>query len=151
MKKNVVLLLFALCFPMIISAQSNDDDIYYVPGKNKKAEKVVVEKKVGTTTVYATPASTIVVQNSKEKVRNVDEYNRRYDASDFVSEEDTFYVNEKEKPDLNGEWVNGFDGSQDDYEYAERIIRFRNPRYAAFISSPYYWDIAYGANSWNGN
>ncbi|KAA6320619.1 hypothetical protein EZS27_029627, partial [termite gut metagenome] len=127
MKKNVLLLLFALCFPMIISAQSNDDDIYYVPGKNKKEEKVVVKKKVETSTVYTTPARTIVVQDNKEKVRNVDEYNRRYDASDynFVSEEDTFYINEKEKPDLNGEWVNGFDGSQDDYEYAERIIRFR--------------------------
>ena len=49
---------------------------------------------------------------------------------------------------LDGEWVNGeFEGSQDDYEYATRIIRFRNPRYAISISSPLYWDVVYGLNS----
>lgn len=47
--------------------------------------------------------------------------------------------------------MNGFNGSQDDYEYAERIIRFRNPRFAVSISSPLYWDIVYGANSWDWN
>ena len=32
-----------------------------------------------------------------------------------------------------------------------RIVRFRNPRYAVSISSPYYWDIVYGLNSWDWN
>ena len=48
---------------------------------------------------------------------------------------------------MNGE----FEGSQDDYEYATRIIRFRNPRYAISISSPLYWDVVYGLNSWDWN
>lgn len=47
--------------------------------------------------------------------------------------------------------MNGFDGSEDDYEYATRIIRFRNPRYAISISSPLYWDVVYGLNSWDWN
>ncbi len=84
----------------------------------------------------------------------MDEYNRRYDSRDneFVMENDTLYINEKEDPDLDGEWVNGeFEGSQDDYEYATRIIRFRNPRYAISISSPLYWDVVYGLNSWDWN
>ena len=47
--------------------------------------------------------------------------------------------------------MNGFDGSEDDYEYATRIIRFRNPRYAISISSPLYWDVVYGLNPWDWN
>lgn len=66
-------------------------------------------------------------------------------------EDDTLYIKEKAVPDPDGEWVNGFDGSEDDYEYAMRIVRFRNPRYAVSISSPYYWDIVYGLNSWDWN
>ena len=66
-------------------------------------------------------------------------------------EDDTLYVKEKAVSDPEGEWVNGFNGSQDDYEYAERIIRFRNPRFAVSISSPLYWDIVYGTNSWDWN
>ena len=38
MKKIVFLSLFALCLPWALSAQSVDDDLYYVPSK-KKEEK----------------------------------------------------------------------------------------------------------------
>ena len=41
-------------------------------------------------------------------------------------ENDTLYIEEKPLNE-RGEWVNGFEGSQDDYEYAMRIVRFRNP------------------------
>ena len=42
MKKIVFLSLLVLCLPGVLSAQSIDDDLYYVPSK-KKEEKV--EKK----------------------------------------------------------------------------------------------------------
>ena len=68
--------------------------------------------------------------------------NTLYD--DFISRLRVAY------PDLDGEWVTGeFNGTEDDYEYAERIIRFRNPRFAISISSPLYWDVVYGPNSWD--
>ena len=169
MKKIVFLSLFALCLPWTLVAQSIDDDLYYTPSKNKeeKKEEVKREKKVAApveeivvksnapTTIYSSPGSTtVVVKDRKGKIRNVDEYNRRYDSrdNDFVMENDTLYINEKEDDGLDGEWVNGeFEGSQDDYEYATRIIRFRNPRYAISISSPLYWDVVYGLNSWDWN
>lgn len=117
-------------------------------------EEIVV-KSNAPTTIYSSPGSTtVVVKDRKGKIRNVDEYNRRYDSrdNDFVMENDTLYINEKEDDGLDGEWVNGeFEGSQDDYEYATRIIRFRNPRYAISISSPLYWDVVYGLNSWDWN
>ena len=145
MKKIVFLSLFALCLPWTLVAQSIDDDLYYTPSKNKeeKKEEVKQEKKVAApveeivvksnvpTTVYSSPGSTtVVVKDRKGNTRDVDEYNRRYDSrdNDFVMENDTLYINEKEDDGLDGEWVNGeFEGSQDDYEYATRIIRFRNP------------------------
>lgn len=162
MKKIVLLSLFALCLPLLVMAQSNNDDLYFVPSKEKKQEakktpvKKEPEKKVVTTNIYTSPGTTVVVQDrkgNKRDMRDVDEYNRRYDAKDneFAMEDDTLYVKEKAVSDPEGEWVNGFNGSQDDYEYAERIIRFRNPRFAVSISSPLYWDIVYGTNSWDWN
>ena len=71
----------------------------------------------------------------------MDEYNRRYDARDneFVMDNDTLYIKEKSNPDLDGEWVTGeLDGTQEDYEYAERIIRFRNPVMPSASGSPLY-------------
>lgn len=163
MKKIVFLSLIALCLPWTLLAQSIDDDLYYVPSKEKKevkqdtnvpVRKEVVIKSNAPTTVYTSPGNTtIVVKNRKGNARDVDEYNRRYTSkeNDFTMDNDTLYVKEKEVPDPDGEWVDGFDGSQDDYEYAMRIIRFRNPRYAVSISSPFYWDIVYGLNSWDWN
>lgn len=162
MKKIVLLLLFALSLPLSMMAQSNDDDLYFVPSKDNKQEEVkpMVKKepkvKTGTTTIYTSPGTTVVVEDrkgNKRDMRDVDEYNRRYSSKDnkFDLVDDTLYVKEKAVSDLDGEWVNGFDGSQDDYEYAERIIRFRNPRFAVSISSPLYWDIVYGTNPWDWN
>ena len=150
-------MLFALCLPIGLLAQSVDDDLYFVPSKDKQEKKetpVKKETKQQVTNIYTSPGTTVVVQDRKGKTRDVDEYNRRYDARDneFVMDNDTLYIKEKSNPDLDGEWVTGeFDGTQEDYEYAERIIRFRNPRFAISISSPLYWDVVYGPNSWDWN
>ena len=122
--------------------------------KKTPAADAVVVKTNAPTTVYASPGNTtIVVKDRKGNIRDVDEYNRRYDSKnyEFSQENDTLYIDEKEYDGLDGEWVNGFDGSEDDYEYATRIIRFRNPRYAISISSPLYWDVVYGLPSWDWN
>ena len=159
MKKIVYFLLIALCLPIGLMAQSVDDDLYFVPSKDKKEKKETTPEKKEprkqvTTNIYTSPGTTVVVQDRKGKTRDVDEYNRRYDARDneFVMDNDTLYIKEKSNPDLDGEWVTGeFNGTEDDYEYAERIIRFRNPRFAISISSPLYWDVVYGPNSWDWN
>ena len=161
MKKIVLLSLFALCLPLLVMAQSNNDDLYFVPSKEKKQEakktpvKKEPEKKVVTTNIYTSPGTTVVVQDrkgNKRDMRDVDEYNRRYTSRDntFSMENDTLYIEEKPLNE-RGEWVNGFEGSQDDYEYAMRIVRFRNPRYAIPVSSPLYWDVVYGLSSWDWN
>lgn len=165
MKKIVFLSLFALCLPWTLVAQSVDDDLYYVPSKKKKevrqekkaaepTEEIVIKSDAPATVYSSRGNTTVVVKGRKGNVRDVDEYNRRYDSrkNDFVMKNDTLYIEEKEQPEPDGEWVGGrFEGSEDDYEYATRIIRFRNPRYAISISSPLYWDVVYGLNSWEWN
>ncbi|WP_455668426.1 hypothetical protein [Phocaeicola sp.] len=159
MKKIVLASLMMVCLPYLAIAQSVDDDLYFIPKKKaeKKEEvkqevKVVVPQKQNTTTVYAAPGSTVVVKDVKGNTRDVDEYNRRYTSreNNFSMENDTLYIEEKPLNE-RGEWVNGFEGSQSDYEYAMRIVRFRNPRYAIPVSSPLYWDVVYGLPSWDWN
>ena len=112
MKKIVYFLLFALCLPIGLLAQSVDDDLYFVPSKDKQEKKetpVKKETKQQVTNIYTSPGTTVVVQDRKGKTRDVDEYNRRYDARDneFVMDNDTLYIKEKSNPDLDGEWVTG--------------------------------------------
>lgn len=158
MKKIVLASLIMACLPLVAMAQSADDDLYFIPKKKteKKEEvkevRTVAPQKQTTTNVYAAPGSTVVVKDVKGRTRDVDEYNRRFTSRDntFSMDNDTLYIEEKPLNE-RGEWVNEFQGSQDDYEYAMRIVRFRNPRYAIPVSSPLYWDVVYGLPSWNWN
>ena len=158
MKKSVLVSLLMACLPLFVMAQSNDD-LYFIPKKKTEKKvtsgtpaKVVIEKDKAPTTVYAEPGSTVVVKDVKGNLRDVDEYNRRYTSRDntFSMENDTLYIEEKPYNE-RGEWVNGFEGSQSDYEYAMRIIRFRNPRFAIPVSSPLYWEVVYTLPSWEWN
>ena len=92
MKKIVYFLLFALCLPIGLMAQSVDDDLYFIPSKDKQEKKetpVKKETKKQVTNIYTSPGTTVVVQDRKGRTRDVDEYNRRYDARDneFVMED----------------------------------------------------------------
>lgn len=157
MKVKVFASLMWVGLPFILSAQSNDD-LYFVPKKKAETKKETVapqkQNRQGTTVYSTSTASTpVVVKDVAGNTRDVDEYNRRYTSREntFSMQNDTLYIQEKPYSE-RGEWVNGFQGSQDDYEYAMRIVRFRSPRYAIPVSSPLYWDVVYGAfPSWDWN
>lgn len=155
MKRRIFTLLLIVVLPALAMAQSNDD-LYFVPKKNKKAERKEEAKKVqraDAAAVFDTTAPKVVVKDATGKVRDVDEYNRRYSSREntFAVENDTLYIEEKPYGE-RGEWVSGFEGSKDDYEYAMRIVRFRSPRYAIPVSSPLYWEVISGVYpSWDWN
>ena len=168
MKKIVFLSLLALCLPWGLMAQGVVDDLYYVPSKKDKveqkndtretvvvtdADQVVVKSRSPQAVRATAGTTTVVVRDTEGRPMDVDAYNRRYDSSDydFTAQGDTLYVDRREDDGLDGQWVDGFDGSADDYEYATRIIRFRNPRYAIPVSSPLYFDVVYGLNTWDWN
>ena len=161
MKKTSLLILMMAALPWMVSAQNPGDDIYFVPKKQK--EKKEVRQDVGEMNKTVNRQSvkqgvpTVVVRDAYGRTRDVDEYNRRNYVSgknDFSFHNDTLYIDEHLDSDLPGNWVNKFEGTQDDYEYAVRLIRFRDPAYAIPVSSPLYWDVVYGTAlfpSWNWN
>lgn len=171
MKNFVFLVILTICLPWTLTAQNIDDELYFVSSNKEKAEnednkqynelnekvpaeEFVIESNTPTYIRISPDETTVVVQNSKgDRIRDIDAYNRRYNATDynFSTQNDTLYIEEIPDDGLDGEWIGGFEGSQSDYEYATRIIRFRNPRYAISISSPLYFDIVYGLNSWDWN
>ena len=144
MKKIVLASLILACLPYLSWAQSSDDDLYFIP-KKKTENRVTTTQTVdqvipkNNNRNYSSNNAPVVVRDASGRVRDVDEYNRRYSSKDnnFVMDNDTLYIEEKPYGE-RGEWVNGFEGSQEDYEYAMRIVRFRNPFYAIPISSPLY-------------
>ena len=157
MKGKLLVSMLVACLPWLAMAQSNDD-LYFLPKKEKKVEKKekvnIVPRSVMNETVNELPAgTTFVVKDSKGNVRDVDEYNRRYTSRDntFSYQNDTLTVSEKPYAE-RGEWVNGFQGTDMDYEYAMRLVRFKNPRYMVPVSSPLYWDVVSGSfYSWDWN
>ncbi len=121
-----------------------EDDIYYTPtDKNTIVEKARMEKKPTQVKLVQPPVET----NSE---RDVDEYNRRYAPSWEEESEPQPEVAYTTNNEQEGYYLNGFNGSDSDYEYAERIRRFHNPQLAIHISEPGYTDI-YMLNSsdWN--
>lgn len=158
MKEIFFASLLLVGLPCTSVAQSSDD-LYFIPEKTKtdsrsetSVEKTsVVSEQSSSVVAYTAPA--VVVRDVSGNLRDIDEYNRRYTSRDntFSIQNDTLYIEEKPFNE-RGEWVNGFEGSQEDYEYAMRIIRFRNPAYAIPVSSPLYWEVVYGAYpSWDWN
>lgn len=164
MKKLVFLSFLLAALSQLSMAQSIGDDLYFVPKKEKKDKTIQVERATEEKTVTVITSdgeirqipvsetnlvtisskqlqkATATVRDASGVERDVDEYNRRYTSSSVGAE--TVYV-EEEDTEEEGEWLRGFEGSQEDYEYATRLIRFRSPRVAVPVSSPLYWDIVY--------
>ena len=175
--KRLVLLAWML-IGIIGSASAQRDDLYFVPKKKVKAEAqdpALQESPLEKNVNHDKPVSATPVEEGRGGATLVlemdeDAYNRRgsylTEQGDAVSEfamndegfvlitedGDTMWMNTdtlRLSRVTDGEgWVNGFDGSDSDYEYAMRIIRFRNPRYAIPVSSPLYWDVVYGGALW---
>ena len=90
MKTRLGILLLTACMPWLAMAQN--DDLYFVPKKEKKAETKTEVRQVTrqtttttTTTASVSPGTTVVVKDVTGKTRDIDEYNRRY-----TSRENTF-------------------------------------------------------------
>ena len=166
--KRLVLILF-LMVGIMGSASAQRDDLYFVP-KKKKVEQVEERLVVAKVEKAEDEARSVATAPAKLLEMDEDTYNRRgsylteqgdavsefaMDGEGFVlitEEGDTLWMNTDtlrltRVMDDEG-WVNGFDGSDSDYEYAMRIVRFRSPRYAIPVSSPLYWDVVYGGALW---
>ena len=135
-----------------------EDDLYYQPNEeNPIVKKKKEEKSESTTATVQQPVAVSTVAVSTEQSdydRAVDAYNRRYsseivdDTIPAVTLDESTQMTQAEKQeedadtdDYTGYYLNGFEGTQSDLEYAERIRRFHNPNFTIHISDPAYTDI----------
>ena len=157
-KKFALLIILSMLVTGFAGAGSYivEDDIYYNPNdknpvvekKEKDAQKELQEKAAVKKTLMAT---------SDNHFRDVDEYNRRGESSDMTLEdiaanqkEDHVEYNVVDENGDDGYYLNGFNGSDSDYEYALRIRRFHNPKFVVSVSDPFYSDIYFlDNNDWN--
>lgn len=167
-----------MILPMLVSfARAGsyviEDDIYYNPDaknpiveqkeKEKAAEQQArqVRQTVSQDTLpvaQQAPVQKTLVMTTDKNFFDVDEYNRRGSSSSGMTIEEVAANQTEPNVEYNivdengddGYYLNGFNGSQWDYEYALRIRRFHNPKFAISIGDPFYSDIYFlDNNDWN--
>ena len=139
MKPAIKILLLALIFPVgLFSQKEIIDDIYFSPNDAKSVQKKVKPQKI----------------NPINGARQIVFYDR--DTVEIVTKDSTYLLaqanddTENEYQREEGHYLNEFNGSQSDLEYAERIRKFHNPKYTVFLGDPNYNDIYFLNNfDWN--
>ncbi|OQB29035.1 MAG: hypothetical protein BWY08_02156 [Bacteroidetes bacterium ADurb.Bin174] len=145
--KTIYLISFLLtCFLSFASAQNLTDDIYFTPADAKKETpkvKVRADKPR-----YKNGAKEIIFKDSsqgKTVVLDQDTVFFLSEMNDSIAMEETTNTDQEE-----GYYLDGFEGGEMEYEYAERIRRFHNPKFSIHISDPQYMDIYFLDDSkWN--
>lgn len=145
------LILFAFQFSF---AQSGKiiDDIYVSPNDAQMVKELTSAKKAK---AKNTDNESVVYRNGAKEIVFIDQNGNKTTAvSDTV-----YIVNNKVKADSivsdtteneKGYYLNGFNGTKSDLEYADRIHRFHDPRYTITIADPGYNDIYFLDNDyWN--
>jgi len=166
MKRSTFITLISLLIPLFGMSQTNTkfvDDLYYKPGDEKT---IVNTQKTQKTPNYKNGAKEIIYidrENPNSKVVHdtvyvVGDANQRLgnisgkDGHDTVyvvgqANDSTEYTQENQE---QGHYLNGFNGTESDMDYAERIRRFHNPKYEIFIGDPRYNEINFlNNNDWN--
>jgi len=136
MKTKVLIPLVFLMFPLISMGQKEIiDDVYFKAGDVVKTDKSSTTKK-----------PKIDKNGAKEIIFTTND-------SSYVASQDTTYLvaeaNDSTETD-QGYYLNGFNGTESDMEYADRIRKFHDPRFRVFVGDPNYNDI-YLLNDWDWN
>ncbi|MGL5014107.1 MAG: hypothetical protein ACRC6V_07445 [Bacteroidales bacterium] len=123
-----------LILPLSLIAQRKyipEDDLYR---SRKEVNPIIKAKSVPSTQNESRSVEPVGNSNSNSTI-DVDDYNRRSvlnsDTPQYVEQDDT----------QDGSYINEFNGSEADFEMAERIRRFHNPKFRVHISDPGYYDI----------
>lgn len=145
--RTIYLVSFSLtCFLSFSSAQNLTDDIYFTPADaDKDVSKVRVKADKPR---YKNGAKEIIFKESSQGKSIVLDQDTVYflsEMNDSIAMAETIDIDQEE-----GYYLNGFEGGEMEYEYAERIRRFHNPKFSIHISDPQYMDIYFLDDSrWN--
>lgn len=149
MKRYLIFTYFMLFGLSLGFAQSGKviDDIYVTPNDAQMVNEVKASKKAKERKESQQSA---IYRNGAREIVFIDQYGNKTTA---IS--DTVYIVDNEVyadtiVDEEGYYLNEFKGSKSDFEYAERIRKFHNPRYTITIADPGYNDVYFLDNNyWN--
>jgi hypothetical protein len=127
------------------------DDIYYVPGENRdRPEKMFSEVPAISNEALKAEKKELAAQRREYEANS----QAQQDTRDFSAIQEEYVAllgNENHTEvdtllyydDETGYWVNEFNGSQMDRDYAERLIRFHGPTIRIPYHSPFYSEVVY--------
>lgn len=146
MKAYISSIVFAVLAINGLHAQQSFDDVYFKPSEARKEVMKVTSQKQAKPNYKNGAREIIYIQDSDTSILVT-----AGDSLYLLSEmNDSLYLGGNEQPEEEGYYLNGFEGNSSQYEYAERIRRFHNPRYSIHISDPQYTDIYFlNSNDWN--
>jgi hypothetical protein len=175
MKRTTIITIISFLIPILGMSQTKStfvDDLYLKPSdaKTQQTSQSQLNQQTQDTkqiTNYKNGAKEIIYidrENSKEihdtvyingkayidgQVNNTSDNDNKeglHDTTFVVSEDNDSIENNQEQ----GYYLNGFNGTESDLEYAKRIRQFHNPRYEISVADPRYNDINYLNNyDWN--
>lgn len=142
--KRYLIFIYLMLFGFSLGfAQSGKiiDDIYVTPNDVQMINEVKASTKNQAKAFEGNQSA--VSRNGAREIVFIDQYGNRttavsdtvYIVDGEVSADSVIYDNEE------GYYLNEFNGSESDLEYAERIRRFHNPKYTITIADPGYNDI----------
>jgi hypothetical protein len=144
MKRSTLITVISLLIPLLGMSQTKSsfvDDVYLKPGDSKTTDSSQPNGQTKKAPNYKNGAREIIYNERETPVAKAG-----HDTLYVVGEENDSTVNNEEQ----GHYLNGFNGTESDLEYAERIRRFHNPKYEIFIGDPRYNDIYFLNNyDWN--
>ena len=145
MKTTISIIVLLTCV-VFMQGQQIVDDVYFKPSDANKA--LSTERIQSVRPNYKNGAREIIyIDNNKNKSLIVDKdtiYLLSHMNDSIALSENTDSATEE------GQYLHGFRGGNTEYEYAERIRRFHNPKFTIHISDPNYTDIYFLDNHyWN--
>lgn len=152
--KRFYVYLFAALLPIMANAQYDDDMYFGTSSKKSKTTATSSQNVAAKTEQSSVPLTSTVspvtdtgdIEVYNKTSRDEDEYNRRYNYSDYQGtleqaidtlSSDVQYVDDDKNSDYD------INDDESDYRYSRRILRFHSPHVGVIVSSPYYWDLVY--------
>ncbi|MDD4490671.1 MAG: hypothetical protein PHD30_09260 [Paludibacter sp.] len=147
MKTIISIIILLVCMVTYLPAQDVIDDVYFKPSDANKA--LTTEKIKSAKPNYKNGAKEIIYIDNNKKNKSL------------IIDKDTVYLLSEINDSIamaegndsiveDGYYLNEFQGGNTEYEYAERIRRFHNPKFTIHISDPQYTDIYFlDDNYWN--
>lgn len=136
-----------MLFHLPAQSQTGYDDIYFKPSQAKIVQQQQNIQNNNQHPNYKNGAKEIIF---KDQNNHEPETAPNDSAQLLVQANDSTERMAADSTRQQGYYLNGFNGTQSDMEYAQRIRRFHDPRYMVFEGDPWYNDIYFLDNfDWN--